>query len=81
MASCGMHVARAFAIFNSCFCGIEDENRNINANLYTDEEIISAIYRVVCASHNSVGKETMANALRWLLEEYVIDEEDTQDDN
>lgn len=70
-----MSTAEAMRIFNNCFKDVE--KGNINANLDTSEDILTAIHIVAVhlATHNSVSKDSILNALRWVLEEWVLEEE------
>ncbi len=51
-----MNIKKAIEIFS-----------NISLNQYTDEEKVIAIYQVMnMATHMSIKKETILNALKWL---------------
>ena len=65
-----MNLGYAQAIFDNCFTGVEKPNL-INANFYTDDVIAFAIYKVAyMETHNSVKKDNLVNAIRWLFDTY-----------
>lgn len=70
-----MSIAEAMRIFNNCFKNVE--KGNINASFERSEEILTAIHIVAVhlATHNSISKDSILNALRWVLEEWVLEAE------
>ena len=70
-----MNIGKASAIFLNCFKDVE-EDKDINANLYSNEEIATAVYEVAhFTTHNGISKDAIISALRWILKTYVIEEE------
>ena len=70
-----MSTAEAIRTFNNCFKDVE--KGNINATLETSEYILTAIHIVTehFATHNSINKDSILNALSWVLEVWVLEEE------
>lgn len=67
-----MSKKEAIRTFNNCFKDVE--KGNINDNLETSEDILTAIHIVAdhLATHNSISKDSILNALRWVLEVWVL---------
>lgn len=69
-----MKDGQSLAIFHNCFNGVEKPNL-INANLYSNDEIALAIYKTAyMETHNSVNKDSLVSAIRWLFETYNMEQ-------
>jgi hypothetical protein len=67
----------AMAMFLKCFKDVDD-GKLINANDYSNEDITSAIYAVAkMDTHNAISKQSAINALRWLLETWKVEDEES----
>lgn len=70
-----MTTGEAANIFLTCFKSAE--SGNIAPNLYMPEEIAAAVYMVAnMETHNGIAKEAVINALRWIMENWVIETEE-----
>ena len=73
-----MSTGEATAIFLNCFKNV-DADKYINPGLYPNERIARAVYEVAhMDTHNGIDKESMVNALRWILDNWVVEESDGQ---
>jgi len=69
-----MKDGESLAIFHNCFNGVKRPNL-INENSYENKDIALAIYKTAyMETHNSVNKDSLVSAMRWLFETYVMEE-------
>ena len=68
-----MELGAAIAIFNNCFRKVEEDEYidTKHGASYSVDEIIDAIYKVAhMATYNSISKESIVNALRYIVRDW-----------